>query len=162
MWVRSCPCSRSAEASLLIPQPRQFLLRLRAAGAEEWIEAWRVGRGRPVDRDVLAASGAVTPIFIERLAELAKEAGGDARRLLHAMDTGAVPRFWDRNRVRLEDWFRENGYLEDTAPLDRPSLERRVAAAFSAHGAPGELSLEEATKLSRNMEAGLPVRRDAA
>ena len=152
----------SAEAALLVPKQRQFLLRLRAAGAEEWIEAWRVGRGRPVDRDVLAATGAVTPIFIERLVELAAEVDGDAGRLLQAMDTGAVPRFWDRNRMRLEEWFRENGYLDDAVPLDRLSLERRVAAAFSAHGAPGELSLEEAAKLSRNLEAGLPARRDAA
>ena len=152
----------SAEASLLVPESKQFLLRLRAAGAKEWVEAWRVGRGRPVNREVLAASGAVTPVFIDRLSDLADEAEGDAGRLLQAIEAGDVRHFRDRSRERLEEWFRENGNLVDTAPLDRPTLERRVAAAFSAHGASGELSLEEAAKLSRSMEAGLPVRRDAA
>ena len=152
----------SGEASLLVPEDGQLLLRLRAAGAEAWIEAWRVGRGRPVDRNVLDASGAVSPVFSDRMAALAHEADGDARRLLHAVDTGAVPRFWDRNRGRLEEWFRENGYLEDAPALDQPALERRVAAAFSAHGAPDELALDEAAKLARSMAAGLPGRRDAA
>ena len=148
----------SGEASLFVPEDGQLLLRRRAAGAEAWIEAWRVGRGRPVDRNVLAASGAVSPVFMDRMAALAHEADGDARRLLHAVDTGAVPRFWDRNRGRLEEWFRENGYLEDAPALARPALERRVAAAFSAHGAPDELALDEAARLARSMAAG---RRDA-
>ena len=152
----------SGEASLLVPSDRHLLLRLRTAGTEAWIDAWRVGRGRPVDRDVLVASGAVSDVFIERLSTLATEVDGDARGLLNAMDTGAVPRFWDRNRGRLEDWLRENGYLEDAPPLDRPSLERRVAAAFSAHGASDEFSLQEAGTLARSMEAGLPAPRGEA
>ncbi len=146
---------QSGEAGLLLSADEQSDLRLRIAGARAWIEAWREGRGRPVDRDVLAASGAITPIFIDRLVELAGEVGGDSRRLLHGMDTGAVPRFWGRNRQRLEEWLRENGYLGDAEPLDERGLERRVAMALSAHGAPPDTSLAEAAELARSMAAGL-------
>ena len=147
----------SGEARLFLSPAEESLLRLRIAGARAWIEAWREGRGRPVDRDVLAASGAITPIFIDRLVELAGEVDGDPRLLLHAMDTGAVPRFWGRNRQRLEEWLRENDYLDEGEPLDARGLERRVAMALTAHGAPPETSFGEAVELARAMAAGLAV-----
>ena len=147
----------SGEARLILSPAEQSLLRLRIAGARAWTDAWREGRGRPIDRDVLAASGAITPIFIDRLVELAGEVDGDPRLLLHAMDTGAVPRFWGRNRQRLEEWLRENDYLGDAEPLDARGLERRVAMALTAHGAPPETSLGEAVELARSMTAGLAV-----
>ena len=145
----------SGEVRLFLSPAEQSSVRLRVAGARAWLEAWREGRGRPVDRDVLAASGAITPTFIDRLVELASEVDGDPRLLLHAMDTGAVPRFWGRNRQRLEEWLRENAYLGDAEPLDARGLERRVAMALTAHGAPPESSLDQAADLARSMAAGL-------
>ena len=150
----------SGEAGLFLSPDEASALRLRIAGARAWIEAWREGRGRPVDREALAASGAVTRTFIDRLAELAGEAGGDARRLLEEMDEGAAPHFRDRNRQRLEEWLRENGYLGDTDPLDPHGIERRVAMALTAHGSPPEASLAEAANLARNMTAGLAAGRE--
>ena len=147
----------SGEATLFLSPAERVLLRLRIEGARAWIEAWREGRGRPVDREVLAASGAITPVFIDRLVELAGEVDGDPWRLLHAMDTGAVPRFWGRNRQRLEEWFRENAYLDDAEPLDTSGLERRVAMALTAHGVPPESALDQAAALARSVAAGLAV-----
>ena len=147
----------SGEATLFLTPDERALLRLRIEGARAWIEAWREGRGRPVDREVLAASGAITPVFIDRLVELAGEVDGDPRRLLQAMDTGAVPRFWGRNRQRLEEWLRENAYLDDAEPLDASGLERRVAMALTAHGASPESVLDQAAELARSMAAGLAV-----
>lgn len=152
----------SGEAGLLLSPDEESALRLRIAGARAWIEAWREGRGRPVDREALAASGAVTRTFIDRLAELAGEAGGDARRLLDDMDEGAAPHFRDRNRQRLEEWLRENGYLGDTDPLDPHGIERRIAMALTAHGSPPEAALAEAASLARNMTAGLAAGRGGA
>ena len=147
----------SGEAALFLSPDERGLLRLRIEGARAWIEAWREGRGRPVDREALAASGAITPVFIDRLVELAGEVDGDPRLLLRAMDTGAVPRFWGRNRQRLEEWLRENAYLGDAEPLDDRGLERRVAMALTAHGAPPESVLDQAAELARSMAAGLAV-----
>ena len=150
----------SGEATLFLSPDERSLLRLRIEGAGAWIEAWREGRGRPVDREVLAASGAITPVFIDRLVEIAGEVDGDPRGLLHAMDTGAVPRFWGRKRQRLEDWLRENDYLSDAEPLDASGLERRVAMALTAHGAPPESVLGQAADLARSMAAGLAAGRE--
>ena len=147
----------SGEAPMVLAPDEQTELRLRIAGARGWVEAWREGRGRPVDRDVLAASGAISSVFIDRLAELAAEVDGDPQLLLRAMDTGAVPRFWGRNRQRLEEWLRENAYLGDAEPLDRGGLARRVAMVLTAHGASPENSLDQATELARSMAAGLTV-----
>ena len=151
----------SGEAGLFLSPGEEAALRLRIAGARAWIEAWREGRGRPVDREALAASGAVTRNFLDRLAELAGEAGGDARRLLEEMDEGAAPHFRDRNRQRLEEWLRENGYLGDTDPLDALGVERRVAMTLIAHGASPGASLAEAADLARSMAAGLAAGREA-
>ena len=111
---------------------------------------------------MLAATGAITPVFINRLAELAGEVDGDSRRLLHAIDSGAVPRFWGRNRQRLEEWLRENDYLGDADPLDAHGLERRVAVALTAHGASPESVLDQAAELARSMAAGLAAGRKGA
>ena len=145
----------SDEAALFLSADERALLRLRIEGAKAWIEAWQEGRDRPVDREALDASGAITGAFIDRLAELAGEVGGDPRRLLHAIDTGAVPRFRERNRQQLEQWLRANACLDDAEPLDTSGLERRVALALTAHGAPPERALDQAAGIARNMAAGL-------
>ena len=147
----------SGEAPMVLAPDEQADLRLRIAGAQAWVDAWREGRGRPVDRDALAASGAISSVFIDRLVELVAEVDGDPRLLLRAMDTGAVPHFRGRKRQRLEEWLRENAYLGDAEPLDRGGLARRVAMALTAHGASPEDSLDRATELARSMAAGLTV-----
>ena len=149
----------SGEAGLILSPEEQSALRLRVAGARAWTEAWREGRGRPVDRDALVASGAVTSVFLDRLAELAGEVDGDSRRLLDALETGVVPRFRDRSRQQLEEWLREHAYLDEADPLDAHGLERRVALALTAHGSPPEVSLAEAETLARSMAAGLAAGR---
>jgi len=152
----------SGEAPMVLAPDEQTDLRLRIAGVRAWVEAWREGRGRPVDRDVLAASGAISSVFIDRLVELVAEVDGDPQLLLRAMDTGAVPRFWGRNRQRLEEWLRENAYLGDAEPLDQGGLARRVAMVLTAHGASPESFLDQATELARSMAAGLIVGRKGA
>ena len=146
----------SDEAGLLLSDAEGSELRRRAAGVEAWVEAWREGRGRPVDREALEASGAVSERFLPDVSALAERLTGDARALLHALDEGAVPRFRARRHRQLEDWLAGRGHLPDTGPLDRPALGRRVAATLSAYGASPDTVLDEAARLVRAMAAGLP------
>ena len=146
----------SDEAGLVLSDEEQTALRRRAAGAEAWIEAWREGRGRPADRDALEASEAVTDRFLPDVSALAERLGGDASALLQALGDGEVPRFRTESRLRLESWLAEHGYLADTDPLDRPGLERRVAATLHTHGTPPDTVLDEAARLTRSLTAGLP------
>ena len=72
-------------------QPGSTALR-RAEARAELLETvfrcWRVGRGKPVDRAVLEASGAIGDRFLLEVVQLAKELRHDARELLAAARGG--------------------------------------------------------------------------
>ena len=78
---------------------------------------WRVGRGRPVDRSVLDASGAVSSNFIDPVADLARRVGGEAGRIVRALESGDVSGFLKRKTQELSEWLLDNGYLDDASPL---------------------------------------------
>ncbi|WP_440995876.1 hypothetical protein [Arhodomonas sp. SL1] len=120
----------SPAANTLLDDEEKGLLRRRAAGARAWLEAWREGRGRPVDRDALEASGAVSETFIDRVDALNRELGGDARALLDALEAGAVSRFRSNAREELEEWLREHEHLDGREVLDEAALKLRVLAAM--------------------------------
>jgi len=92
--------------------------------------AWQVGRGRPVDRAVLAASGAVSDRYLDPLAEVAAEVGGDARALLARLEPGGgdsrTHGFRANKRDALTAYLREEGYLDPREPLDDEALRARL------------------------------------
>jgi DNA repair protein SbcC/Rad50 len=93
----------------------QVLGRIRSA--EVWTELWHIGRGRPVDRNTLEHSGAVTATFIDEVTTLAEQCGGDARALLQCLHAGDVKRFQKAKAEELEAWLADQGYLSDETPL---------------------------------------------
>ncbi len=84
--------------------------------ARHWLAAWQQGRGRPVDRTVLAASGAVSDAFIDPASELVAALEGDGRALIAGMRRGEVPRFRKEKIDELEAWLETEGYI-DSAPV---------------------------------------------
>jgi len=103
-------------------------------------EAWREGRGRPVDRAVLAASGAVSSTFLDRVAETAAAGGGDAAKLLDALAAGKVPRWRQEKTGELRHYLEQEGYLDPRPVLDAPALRARVMGAVHADLQAGTLS----------------------
>ena len=103
---------------------------------ETFCDAWREGRGRPVDRGVLDRSGAVTERFLDPLAEVVDELGGDARRLLDALAERSDPRlqgFRQRSVERLEHFLLDEGYLDERPVLAEAELVGRAVATPAAH-----------------------------
>ena len=49
---------------------------------EIFCELWKQGRGRSIDSDALHDSDAISPVFLGKLVDIAKELEGDAQRLL--------------------------------------------------------------------------------
>ncbi len=92
--------------------------------ARRWLEAWRTGRGRPVDRTVLERADAVSDTFLDRVAALADEVAGDPRALVLALQD--LPRFQKSKIVELEEWLEEEGYLLPGEPLSPEEREARV------------------------------------
>jgi DNA repair protein SbcC/Rad50 len=93
--------------------------------------AWRVGRGRPVDRAALIDSGCVSEGFIDEIAELAGRCRGDAATLLGELSRGAVKRWRASKTEQLEGFLAENGYLPGREPLEPEQIRARALAAVA-------------------------------
>lgn len=124
------------------------LLEARCRIARRWLDAWRHGRGKPIDRGVLEVSGAVSHIFINRVADLANQLSGDPQALLRALP--GVPRFRSDKVEELEEWLSEHGYLLPGEPLQPQEREVRVLTDAAGLADPGEIR-----EVVRWLEAGL-------
>ncbi|HEX4069804.1 MAG TPA: hypothetical protein VHX68_01490 [Planctomycetaceae bacterium] len=98
----------------------------RAGLLETILRYRRVGRGKPVDRAVLEASGAVNERFLPEVTQLAKERAQDARQILAALAEGQVPRFLQRNREKLQQYLAEHEYLDENEPLSVDAVRQRA------------------------------------
>ena len=110
-------------------------LRLRCRVVRTWVELWRQGRGRPVDRGVLEQCPAVSATFIDRVADLAERVQGDGEALLQALREGKVDRFRVRKTDELAQWLADWGYTDDQERLtaeDRRRLTLQRAAPGTA------------------------------
>jgi DNA repair protein SbcC/Rad50 len=116
--------------------------------ARIWVDAWQKGRGRPVDRGALEASGAVSDTFLDQVTALAREVGGDAQALVTALPD--VPRYRAAKVVELKEWLEENGYLPPGEPLDAAGREALVLREGVGLAEPGDIR-----DVVRRLEAGL-------
>ena len=100
-----------------------------ARALEAACEAWRIGRGRSVDRAVLLDSEAVSGSFIDRVAKLNMSLNGDAKQLITKLEAGEVDRWRQKNTAKLRDYLLDEGYLAAEEPLEPEDLRVRVLAA---------------------------------
>jgi len=113
-----------------VPDATFRTVEARAEALEAYRDAWAIGRGEPVDREVLEVSGSVTDNFIDEVAELCDRVDGDAERLIEGLEQGEVSGFRSRKREELAEYFRREGYLTDREPLSGEKLWERVLAAI--------------------------------
>lgn len=115
-------------------------LRDRCRVARVWVEVWRHGRGRRVDRIALEKSGAVSDTFIEAVTELAEARGGDAALVIEDLKANQVARFRAGNTEQLEEYFHEQGHLVGEEPWDREGRSRRVMESVGSTIDPAEVN----------------------
>ncbi len=104
--------------------------------ARAWVEAWRFGRGKPVDRGVLEnaiGAGGLTEATIDGVAEIANQAQGDAEQLLKrlqdepiTMASGNRRRLAKPQLAGLSDYLTDQGCLDERQPLERDERRRSV------------------------------------
>ena len=99
-------------------------LRNRCTAARHWVELWRQGRGKRVGRPALELSDAVTPVFIDRATDLVAELGGSGYALIAALRDGRLSSFRNKRINELEQWFDENGYIDNQPPLSADERRR--------------------------------------
>lgn len=141
----------AAQAAVADANLRQRLLN-RCAAIRHWVALWRQGRGKAVDRPALEQSGAVTTVFIDRAADLAKELGGNAQALIAALHDGHLPRFQTNRIEQLEQWLTDEGYIDDQPPLSDD--ERRRLTLQQANPA-SDAQAEDLNQLIDWLEAAL-------
>jgi hypothetical protein len=129
----------------------------RARALAHALDLCRLGHGRPVDRAALVASGAVTETFLDRLAELCAAVGGDARRLIEAIDQREVRGFRTKARDDLHDFLEEHGYLDAHESLDVEAIRTQTLVAAAADLAAGSLTPACVDGLLARLHAALPA-----
>jgi len=124
-------------------------MRVRARVLDAFSEAWRVGRGKSVSRDVLIAAG-VSDNFIDRVADLARDLNWDAKRLtqvLHAREDERTKGFRSDALERVIEKLTESGYLDMTDPLGEEAILIRVLAASNDSVKQGTIDAAEIREL---------------
>jgi len=92
-----------------------------------FLEAWTIGRGKPVDREVLVDSGAVSDRYLDAFSSLAREMENDSRLFIECLEGGDDPRtarFPTRKKESLRSYLEENEYID---PRERLKTEEITA-----------------------------------
>jgi hypothetical protein len=119
----------------------------RANVAAAFITAWRQGRGKPVNRETLEASEAVSDKFLDEVADLAKELEGAGVRLVKELEEGTVKKFRKKVTQKLRDYLLENGYIDPRPELDENGVRARVLDAVRIDLASGALEPAQVVEL---------------
>ena len=112
---------------------------------EVFCEVWSLGRGRPLDRGVLAASGALSRRYLEGVAGLARELDGDAEALLAVIRgrrDARVRGFREAKAEALEEYLRDGGYIDDRPVPGEDEVRRRVLTSAPAAELPRGVSAD--------------------
>ncbi len=121
----------------------------RCKAAHVWQRACLHGRGKPVDRAALEASGAVSDTFMDRVCEQADTLNGDGQALIKALANKAISGFRNDKREELAEFLQAEGYISQETPLDAEArLQRTIwSSALAADE-------DDARRLVAWLEAG--------
>ena len=108
---------------------------LMARAIESSVQAWRIGRGKTVNREVLLESGAVSEKFVDAISELAERVDGDAEVVIAGLQQKAVPKWRAAGTEKLQEYFEGNGYWVADDVLGVGDIRARVLAEMA-----GEIS----------------------
>jgi DNA repair protein SbcC/Rad50 len=117
----------------LLSEDERHRLQARTDGAETWLEAWRVGHGRPVDRHALEASGAVSDAKLDEVAARCEELDGNGEALIQSLAAGDVKHFYTSKREELAQWLTDHGHIDPREVLSPAEIELRVIDAMRPH-----------------------------
>ena len=106
---------------------------------EVFCELWKQGRGRPVDREALQRSGALSERYLGDVIAITDELEGDPERLIAVLGANKDSRLKGFRRSSsdgLERYLRDNGYLDDLPVLNENELRLRALASPAANKLP--------------------------
>ncbi len=116
----------------LLSEASREQARRHGAALETFVEAYTVGRGKAIDRDVLKASGAVTNTFIDEVSALADRVDGDPDEVLDRLPD--VPQFRQHKIDELREYLRQEGYLDPRPTHSDEQIRSAVVNCYCRHG----------------------------
>ena len=131
-WITVSGTTLADNLGVQSKSPEEITLRLSLL--EIFCEFWNQGRGRPVDRDALEDSDALSERFFDIVVGISGELHSNAEKLIDVLRSREDDRlrgFRSSSLVKLEGYFRENGYVDERPVLDEDGL-RLLALATPA------------------------------
>ncbi len=142
--------------SELVSSAEAELLNSRVALWRETLEAWRVGRCRPVTMNDLDSSGAVSATMRERVQPVLDEVRGDGRALLEALRQSRVRGFQTAKINQLQEHLELVQLLPAGDPLSEDQLVLRVLGnCLSTISLDRNRARELALQLARALDLGI-------
>lgn len=136
-------------ADAYLPREAQARYQSRACIADATCQAWQVGRGRRVSREVLAEAG-VSTSFLDRVTDLARDLDWDAKRLIEALRTRGDERARGFRSNALESILQNlaaSGHLDQRETLGQQEALNHVLAAADEEVRAGRIPLEQIPSL---------------
>ena len=100
---------------------------------DRFLELYRTGRSKPIDRQTLERSGAVTDTFIDGVSALLEKLSGDPEKLLDALQRGDVSGFRHNKYEQLRDYLLREGLIDDRPVVPHEEIMLRLRAYISGH-----------------------------
>jgi len=141
--------SRKNDILVLGEMSARKLANLEARGhcLDAFIKNWRIGRNRPVTAETLISSGAVGPAFMDKCRDLLNEVKGDSEAFLAGLRAKKVKRFNTKKIEALEDYFRQENFLDPHDVLTEEDLLSNVYSAVQPEIKAGALEVVEVRTL---------------
>ncbi|MDR4988466.1 MAG: hypothetical protein RG741_06490 [Bacteroidales bacterium] len=118
---------------------------------DKFCDLYRIGRSKPLDREVLEASGAVSEKFMDQVLEKMKMVNYDPKALLEALQNKEVPGFRENKLSELSDYLYDQGYTDNNEPMNYEEIVLHLHSYLSA----GELDVADAENfLNRVLSCG--------
>ena len=98
---------------------------------ERFIELYRRGRSRPIDREILEQADAVSGNFIEEVSTKLMELEGNPVKLIQALKNREVAGFRDNKTDELEQYLTNEGYIDNQEALGKDEILVQLNALLS-------------------------------
>ncbi len=116
----------------LLSETSREQLHWHGAALEAFVDAYTVGRGKKIDRDVLEASSAVSDNFIDEVSALADRVDGDPNALLDRLPD--VSHFRHDKIEELQEYLRNEDYLDPRSKRPDDHIRSAVVDTYCQHG----------------------------
>lgn len=137
----------------LLSETAHERVRRHGKALETFVDAYTVGRGKPVDREVLEASEPISDRFIDEASELATSVDGKPEPILDGLSND-VSYFRDENVENLRTYLREEGFLDPRPTRPDKQIHSEVVDCYCQNGLSPETATEATARLFSRISAG--------